>query len=121
VKGEGGLRIRFVEADNGRVYWRASEDVSKTALTELKNAEDIAFDEQLVDELASGEEGERDGVANAISDESSSVPLFEEVLVVPEGVGSADLFVHESEWRFPHADEGSPSDGQTVQAQAVVD
>ena len=99
----------------------ASEDLAKTGLSVLEDTLDIALHEDAMDEFASGEGGERDRVPYAVSDEGSAFALLEEMFMVPEGVRSADLFVHEAEGRFPCTDQGSPTDGEAVEAESVVD
>jgi len=73
------------------------------------------------DQEAFAERTAKVGVLDAVAAEGAGFDLFKGVFVAPEAVGAADLLVDEAERGVPRGDAGAPTDGQGVEAEAVVD
>ena len=81
-----------------------------------EDALQIRSDEPIVDEAI---EGNR--ISDVVADDCAAVLRLEGVLVDPETIGTANLFVDESMRRIPGGDAGAPPDRQTVESQPIVD
>lgn len=76
----------------------------------------IATDKQPIDERAAAR-----AIADAVETKRAAVAFREDVSVMPQLVGSADLDIDELMRRIPFEDFGAPADGQSMHANAIVD
>ena len=84
--------------------------------TVVEDAADVGGDEERVDERAA-----EDGVVDVIGDLGAVILGDEAVFVAPEAIGAAELFVDEAVRRFPGSDFAFPGDGESVEAEFVLD
>src|SRR5690349_5990337 len=64
---------------------------------------------------------ERCRVLHMIAYQGAALAFCKSVLMNPKLVGTANLFVDEARWRIPDGDLGAPAQGETVNAQLVID
>jgi hypothetical protein len=84
-------------------------------LSILENPLDIAPHEKPVYERATART-----IADKVTAERPAMAFFEGVRVMPQGIGAAQLNVHELVWRIPLGDFRAPADGKTVNGDAII-
>jgi hypothetical protein len=64
---------------------------------------------------------ERNSVPHIIAHERASISRLEPVRMNPKPVRTTYLFIHKTVWRFPHVDFAAPPNGESADAQPVID
>ena len=92
------------------------EDPIQLVGSEFEDALYIATYEEPIDEgAASG------AVAHFVNAECATVALMERVPVIPEGVRASQLHIDERVGRVPLGDLATPTDGEAMNADAIID
>jgi hypothetical protein len=92
------------------------EKLGELGRAERENAFDVGFDEESSDQWTT-----EDGISHLIGTEGAGTAFCETMFMNPTLVRTFDLFIHESEGRFPGRDLGFPSQWYAVKADSIVD
>ncbi len=64
---------------------------------------------------------ERNSVPYIVAHNRASISRLKRVRMNPKPVRTASLFIYKTAWRFPRSDFAAPPDGETANAQPVID
>jgi hypothetical protein len=99
-----------------RLRRRSREEELEDLGAVVEDAADVGGDEEGVDQRAA-----EDGVVDVVGDLGAVVLRDEAMLVAPEAIWTAELFVDEAVRRLPRGDFAFPGDREAVEAEFVAD